>query len=1118
MMKTVKNIFLTLSAMLVLGIFSVNPAQAQNDPQFLSYPFSHLDWYTIESERFLIHFQEGNDRPARVISRIAEEVWNEITELYDFEPDTPLSIVLIDREDYSNGAAYFYDNKIEIWLPALDTPLRGTNDWLRNVITHEFTHIVQIQAGMSRNRRWPMTYIQWLSYEDVRRPDVLYGYPSGIITYPFASVSVPAWFAEGTAQFMRDGLYYDTFDSHRDMLLRTHVLDDKQLGLVEMGHFSSKTSMERELAYNMGFSFTQYLSNRFGEEVLADITRATSRHRDIRNAMRAVTGIRGDAIYNDWVDSLRTSYTDFTENIRPFEDAESVEEWGFFNFSPTFTPDGRIAYLSNKGFDFPMSTLWIKDQNGESVSMLDFGDNQNSGLGFRHSCGLYSEPILSRIGNGFTFSPDGEHIIYNKIRQNRFGETYNDLYLYNIQSEDSDRLTQDGRLSEPDFSPDGSEIVVLQLRDGSQNISIYNPETDSLRVLTSQIHGEQFYAPKWSADGNTIFAAQSRLKGRRLVQVDPQTGAVDVLLDIEGVDTRDPFPGPDGEHLYFSMDHGGKFDLYRMHLETREIRRLTDVVGGAFMPNVSENGEMLYSEFTSGGYKIRKARVDDLLAFHDEVMETPQLSGRTFALNANELNTFDDSDIYPFSSTEYAVADTAAYNFSLATRNQADNRSFYAYEDTFLSFSFMPVIRFDNYSKEYGSNSNLIKAGQFGDLGRNILRDTKVGFYMASREVRERFSLFGGLLVGPASREAETIDGFFTPQRLIDLDRDLFLIAEYTGLPFIDRHWSPTISISLFNLRRNVKDGIEIEEFSCTACLPDTTSIDIAYDIWQAEISLLSKINRFSMVELGYHYSPYRVSTETFFSNEFQQTVPGSTSRYFIGSTYTAAYIVRSDLPYRHGDIAPVGFRGHIRYSYEPSRLLDNYEVRDGTLIPVYNDFKNHSVEVFTRFGIPLRNYHNLQLRSRFFTYFSQPDEYFFLDYIGGFDGMRSYPFFALGGNTTAYSQLSYLLPVKTNINRQSGRFILDKIFTRFFVEVGNGWGGPLDIGDNIKTGVGAELRVALNSNYLLPTRFFISGAYGLNEIDLRVPEGFVTAGSQDRVTFGREVQINFGVLFDFEF
>lgn len=1113
-----------------MGVLLAQPAavDAQQRPAYLAYPHNHLDWYTVSSEHFHVHFQEGNDRPARVISRISEEVWTEITELYDYEPDVPISIVLIDREDYSNGAAYFFDNKIEIWLPSLDTPFRGTNNWLRDVITHEFTHIVQIQASMNRSRRFPITYLQWLSYEDVRRPDVLYGYPSGIATFPIPAVSVPAWFAEGTAQFARQDIHYDYWDTHRDMMLRSNVLAHNLPGLVEMGHFASKTSMEREMAYNHGFSLTKYMANRFGEERIADITRELKHTSDIRTAMERSTGVAGEQIYADWADSLHAAYSAYAGQITPFE-ADKIHDIGFLNIEPSFTPDGQIAFLSSMFFDFARTQLVVTDEDGEVSPLLDTGEvgqTPSPGEGsFRHSCGMYSTPIISRVGSGYSFSPDGTRIAYNRIEKNKYGETYNDIYIFDRSTEESRQITESARISDPVWSPDGKQLMALGFEDGSLNIVLMNPETGEYERLTDFSQSEQLFRPVWAPDGQTIYAAMGAQKGRNIISI--PVAAPDeweILFMHPERDYRDPFISPDGRYLYLSADPDGKFDIYRYDFKApgSGLQQLTDVTGGAFMPKVNHEGQLLYSEYTAQGYKIRRASVEDMLAHAEEhnfagrppLMPAAQPS---YDLADHPLNTFNDMDLEPFGSNIYAMADTSSHAFEITTRGQADERTFSSYEDTFISFSFLPTIRFDNYSQEFGRNSSLITAGNFGDVGRNILRDAKLGFYATSRDVLDQLSLFGGALVGFASRDADTINDFFTPSRLVDLDRDLFLIGEYRGLPFLERYWSPTIELGFYNLRRNVADGLEVEEFPCTACLPESNFIDIAYDIWQADLRLYSKLNRYSLLELGYTHSPYRVSTESFFSEEFNDFVPGSTSRYFIGNTLTAAYIVDAYLPYRHGDIAPVGFRGSLRYSFEPSRLLDNYEIRDGTLVPVYNNFQNHSAELDTRLGFmgPFNNV--FQLRTRLFSYLDNPDEYFFLDYIGGFDGMRSYPFFALGGNRTAFTQLSYYQPLKTNINRQSGPFILDKIYARFFAEAGNGWGGPLEIGDNIKSGLGAELRVAISSYYLFPSRFFVSGAYGLNRFDLSIPEGFVSAGERSNVQFGGELLFNFGLLFDFE-
>ncbi|MEX0686672.1 MAG: hypothetical protein WD267_03175 [Balneolales bacterium] len=1099
--------------------------QAQVNPNYYSYPNNHLDWYTIESEHFMIHFQEGNSRPAQVISRISEEIYTPITDLYDHYPDQKVSIVLNDREDYSNGAAYFYDNKIEIWLPALGTPLRGTHSWLRNVITHEFTHMVQIQAAMKRSRRHPATYLQWLSYEDVRRPDVLYGFPTGFISYPFAGISMPGWLAEGTAQYMRQGIDYDDWDSMRDMILRTRILDNSQLSLESMGSFASKTSIEREVLYNQGFAFTRYIAETYGEQSLADVTRAISQSgvHDVSEAIEIGTGLNGKDVYKNWIAQLKAGYQDRMQDI-VLTNSTKIEDQGYFNFYPAFSPDGvKAAYLSNQGRDDSRVGLFFKDLQTGKTEKAPLEANLFPGLhpefAHEHKRGITCNlgPDIRLIRSAFSYSPDGDRIAFSRNRRSKYGEGYNDLYVYDIENEEDQRLTTGKRIHEPAWSPDGNTLAAGMFHDGSMNLVTYDFESKEIIQLTDFQNGEQIYRPVWHPDGEQIYYAFSDSSHRSIYRYDLITNRSSLVIGNEITDFRDPHIDANGNDLYFSADVDGIFNIYKMNLTSGRIDKMTEVTGGAFMPAVNEDGMILFAEYVTDGYKISLSEPSDLLSQDVTASLTVSNTMQSSEPINNPLNNFDDSDITSFDDMTYAHANTGSYNFSINTRGQNSDRQFRRYSDEFISFGFYPVLRFDNYTKLKGSNNSLLRNGQFGSLGQNLWRDSKIGFYLSSRDVLERLTFFGGFMVGPGSRETESIGGFFSPARLVSLDRDAFLIVEYAGLPFIKRFWSPTVSLSVFNIRRNVQDGLEIEEFPCTACLPETTETDIAYDIFQVELSLLSKLNSFSMVELGYYFSPYRVSTEPFFSREFLQQIPGSTARYFIGNTLTAAYFLQAETYHIHSDVAPIGLKGHVRYNYEPSSLLDSYDITDGTLVPIYQDFKNHSLEFDARLGLkPFGQF--LSIRSRFFSYASSPDDSFFLDYIGGFPGMRSYPFFSLGGTTTAFTQLSYYMPLITGIERQWGRLTPQKIFLRMFAEAGNGWGGDLDLGNNLKTGVGAELRFSLNSYYLFPTRFFISGAYGFNRFDLDFPSEFITNDGSTQVSYGGEILINFGLLFDFDF
>lgn len=1164
--------------LLALIALSTLPAKGQIlQPRFFDYPQNHLDWFTIESEHFQIHFQEGNDRTAQQVSRIAEEVYKPITELYQFEPNTQVHIILRDRQDYANGAAYFYDNKIEIWVSALDSPLRGTTDWFRNVITHEFTHIVQVQASMKRDRKVPGWYLQWLEYENVRRPDVLYGFPTGLVSMPFLSINMPAWFSEGTAQFMRAGIHYDRWDSHRDMILRLRMLSNTTLSLTQMGNFSSNTSLENETVYNQGYAFSLWMAEKYGEEILGEITRNMSIKgvNRIEKGIELATGIPGDALFETFVEERTAFYTKAVENIK-MPVADTLQDVGFANFYATFTPDGRaFGYLSNLGRDYYTMRMVMDTLDAELSAHTLFEGPLNSQhsahhhqMGHNHSVCLQATPVLNIVHDAFDFSPDGNKVVYAARRLNARGESFKDLYLFDLVNgerrklfnlEIAEKKTENARIFSPTWHPtDPNRVAALQVSDNTLNLVEVDLEKNesTIQPLSQFSHNEQLFRPQWHPDGTKIYFAYTDGAAREIRMLDLGSMRIERILgggsQKTAVDYRDPVISPDGKHLYYAADHHGIFNIYRVEIDRKgkvqptTSKQLTNVMGGAFMPDINQQGDLIWSEYTYDGYKLLRAKVSDLVAASDAYNSYAPDEDRNFQKYAPidpalaALNEMDPSHIAKietalgteastksqvskddlitgFDQQALAIADTGTYAFMIPTLGGDDKRELRPYEETFLKFSWYPVARFDNYNRPKGANGRLLTTGRFGDLGYNLGRDFKFGTYFSSREVTENLSLFGGVMFAPASREATSVGNFFSPTRITELDRDIVLTAEYRGLPFIKKRWSPTIQINLFNLRRNVDSGLSITEHPCTSCAPDTTTADIAFNVWQADINFISKLNEWNLIQLGVSFSPYRVITESFFSREFQEFIPSSSAEYFRATTYTLAYIYDLIVPTRHADISPVGFRGFFRMNYQPARLLDNYRIENGTLVPVFERNQNVSLEAFTRYGFPIKGKTTGMLFSRVFSYLNDPESLFFADYFGGITGIRSYPFFALGGNTTAFSVLSVLTPLKDNMDLHLGRYHIDKVFARFFAEFGSGWGANLGYNGALRKGLGAELRVNTTGQYILPNKFFISGSYGLDRFTLRLDDEFVSDENRRNVTYGGEWLIHFGFTFDFD-
>lgn len=1134
--------FLALVGLLALAV--LRPAGAQTAPDLFDFARPSLKWFSIETEHFNVIFHhdstgQGSSRTAQVVARIAEEVYGPITALYDHRPER-VSIILKDFEDYSNGAAYFFDNKIEIWAPSLDSPLRGDHDWLRNVITHEFTHMVQVQATMKADRQMPFLYFQLLDYEDVKRPDVLYGYPDVIVTYPVPVLNNPAWLAEGTAQYQRAFLDYDRWDTHRDMMLRTRVLAGQELTLDEMGGFYSHSSLLREGVYNHGFAFTSYLAATYGEDVLRRVTRALSGWAtlDVRRALKEATGVPGSRVYEEWMTGVRDGYDVATADVRANTiEGRLVEDDGFSNLYPKFSPDGsRLAYVSNQGEHFNMMSLFIKDvANGSRTSYHLEGLGDGS-AGFVCSLG-YEHKVKSGVGGNLSWHPDGDRIAYARTLDTPEGFRFSDLYELDLESKKSERLTRNARAFAPAYSPAGDRIAYVGHSDGSTNLFVMKVGDEGATALTSFRDGTQVGDPIWHPSGEWIFFSQSVGGNRDIFRVraggesDPEPAVA------SEADERTPAVDPTGTYVYYTSDESGIFNLYRSRVDDPAPRgevhreRITNVVGGAFMPDVAADGRVAFARYDWDGYKIAMLDVPEAVGgslYAPPAVLLKQGGGEEPGSEWTHLTVYDDTDLAPLPGTMITdVARSESFPLPGGTRGSDSTADLPAlqvepYEGaSFTSFSFYPVLRFDNYSSRRESAvERRLPARTYGET---LARNTKVGMYVSSREILEEMSLLGGLLVGPSSRSAETVGDYFSPSNLLKLERDAFLIFDYRrGFRFLPRRWSPQLSIELYNVRRNVENGLSIEEFPCTACFPDTTLVNLAYSLWEADLYARSKISRGVLAEIGYRYSPYRVITDRFFSKEADQFVPETGSRYFIGRAFTAGLYFESDRPHRHSNVLPARVQADLHYEYEVGRLLEQFDVEDGLLVPSYQENGNHRLTLDARVGLRLPGLprdaaHGIGLRLRSSTLLGGAVDDFYNDYVGGLIGARGYAFYALGGNETLWLQASYQFPILPDISRQLLFAYFDKLYGRVYADAAMAWSGAWPGLGAVRKDVGAELRLGVGSFYLLPTAVFLSATYGLDAFDFQLDEGFLTPDGRNTVRYGHELLWHFGILFDFD-
>jgi len=127
-------------AVALLGLFA-SGASGQIAP--------NLDWRTIKTQHFYVHFNPATEALARRIAANAERAYVELSnEMHP--PRGTIDIVISDDVDLSNGSATpTPTNRIVIYAspPVSETALRYTNDWAQLVVTHELTHIFHLDRS-----------------------------------------------------------------------------------------------------------------------------------------------------------------------------------------------------------------------------------------------------------------------------------------------------------------------------------------------------------------------------------------------------------------------------------------------------------------------------------------------------------------------------------------------------------------------------------------------------------------------------------------------------------------------------------------------------------------------------------------------------------------------------------------------------------------------------------------------------------------------------------------------------------------------------------------------------------------------------------------------------------
>lgn len=555
----------------------------------------YLDWYTVKSPHFRVHYAAGLEDIAQRTTSSAEAVYRRLVPQLGWAPKQVTEIVVTDDTDAANGSANTIPyNTVRLFATAPDdmSPLGDYDNWINELVTHEYTHILQI--------------------------DNTSGLPAlgnAVLGKTYApNQSQPRWILEGLAVVMESEHTSGgrLRSSQFDMYLRADVLEDRLARLDQISN-PARRWPGGNLWYLYGANFIGWIVDTYGPDTYGAVATdygASVIPFGINRAIRRVTGRTYEELYVGWRAYLQHRYAEQTRAVRArgLREGRQITHRGYNAASPRFVPncggtDGpgeRLAYQRDDGDT--TSGIYSVDIDApdpdDTAQLLARGASRN--VSFDDRCNLYFDNTAPsrRL---YQFS--------DLFRQPAGTRSVSGL------EHSRERLTAGERANASDVSHDGQWLTYVTNRAGTSTLRIAHFDAqhalEPAHALVPSARYEQAYTPRFSPDGARVaYSAWTRGGYRDIRVVDVQTGTFFEVTHDRSIDQQ-PVWSADGKTLYFVSDRTGMANVYAYELATGKLAQVTNVLTGAYMPAISNDGKRLvYVGYHSKGFDLYELPLD----------------------------------------------------------------------------------------------------------------------------------------------------------------------------------------------------------------------------------------------------------------------------------------------------------------------------------------------------------------------------------------------------------------------------------------------------------------------------------------------------------------------------
>jgi len=387
------------------------------------------------------------------------------------------------------------------------------------------------------------------------------------------------------------------------MFLRQAVLEDTLFSLDAASNFPSRWPYGTT-AYLYGGSFMDFIADRHGRRFATEFNHMYGRRVApfaLNQTLDRAIGTTFHDLYHEWQAHIRA---------RAIATHVSVKAGG--ETSPTLV-------TANGG-----TTRFPRARPGtDQISFYESGLTSHARFSVSPTHEAETSTLFEVDGaNGAaSWTPDGQALVYGKLTVDENVYTYNDLFVWNAETDRSQRLTHRERARDPAVSPDGSRMAYVRNRPGTNELVVCRFHFRTLagcrtligeqeRDASNARHWRQIATPVWTPDGDTLVFSMWRADvGQRdlwTYRFDAPTDRRLSRITEDAAQDTAPHVGPDGL-LFWSSDRTGIFNIYARDLDDDRTWQVSDVDSGLFHPWVSPDERWIYaSAYTADGWELAR--------------------------------------------------------------------------------------------------------------------------------------------------------------------------------------------------------------------------------------------------------------------------------------------------------------------------------------------------------------------------------------------------------------------------------------------------------------------------------------------------------------------------------